>query len=638
MMEKGIDYYPEHWDQKLIEEDLKRFQSWGINTIRIGEFAWHLVEKTEGNFDFSFFDNVISLARKYNFKIMYGIPTATFPAWLAKKDPSILLKHQDYVNYGGRREYCYNSKTYQIASKNMIKALVSHYKDYQEIIAWQLDNEVGHEGSDFCCCDNCKIAYQEYLKDKYHSIDALNEAWGNIFWGHTYNAFDEIDLPIKTITYFNPSQSLDFYRFRSLSAANYINMLAKEVRKYCGKWQLITHDFPGNPFSKLYDHNLIAKEMDFVSYNNYPVWGGLEKPITPAAIALQLDFFRGLKQKNFTITEQLIGAQGHQYLGYLPRPNQSYLWSMQALAHGCDNLYYFRERSMNKGQEQFCYGVLGHDNKDNRRVTELKKFFSDADKQLEMINSPYKADVAIVYDFDNIHSWRIQPQSTSFDFLNEFQKLYDPLFNLNVNIDVVAIDKDLSPYKIIIFPVFQFVDDELIKRLEALSKQEKTIIFSFRSGFRDKDNNLYFGMTPPCKLSSMLGVEVVEVEALPSNTSVEIINDDNDRHYVTTWRDMTTLTTAKSLYKYNDEFNQYHCVSLNKYNSSDFFYFASSLPVELSEKIITTILKKHNIDFIKTPKDLEIVHKGNKKLLLNHSNQTINFDNQELLPYSVTII
>ena len=51
----GVDYYPEQWDAGLIDEDLDNIRELGCNIIRIGDFAWDIMEKAEGEFDFSFF-------------------------------------------------------------------------------------------------------------------------------------------------------------------------------------------------------------------------------------------------------------------------------------------------------------------------------------------------------------------------------------------------------------------------------------------------------------------------------------------------------------------------------------------------------------------------------------------------------
>ena len=77
---------------------------------------------------------------------------------------------------------------------------------------------------------------------------------------------------------------------------------------------------------KSYDFSKVANHLDIVAYNNYPVWGGQANPIPSYEIACGLDFMRGAKKQNFWITEAIMGAQGHNVIGYLPRPNQAKMW------------------------------------------------------------------------------------------------------------------------------------------------------------------------------------------------------------------------------------------------------------------------------------------------------------------------
>ena len=50
----GTCYYPEHWDASLWQDDLRRMKECGIEMIRVAEFAWSLMEREEGVYDFSF--------------------------------------------------------------------------------------------------------------------------------------------------------------------------------------------------------------------------------------------------------------------------------------------------------------------------------------------------------------------------------------------------------------------------------------------------------------------------------------------------------------------------------------------------------------------------------------------------------
>ncbi|MBQ1346832.1 MAG: beta-galactosidase, partial [Erysipelotrichaceae bacterium] len=50
----GVDYYPEQWGMKLVDEDLDNIVELGLDLIRIGDFAWDRMEPREGEYDFSF--------------------------------------------------------------------------------------------------------------------------------------------------------------------------------------------------------------------------------------------------------------------------------------------------------------------------------------------------------------------------------------------------------------------------------------------------------------------------------------------------------------------------------------------------------------------------------------------------------
>ena len=47
----GTCYYPEHWPEKMWEDDLRRMKESGIEVLRIAEFAWSKFEPEEGAYN-----------------------------------------------------------------------------------------------------------------------------------------------------------------------------------------------------------------------------------------------------------------------------------------------------------------------------------------------------------------------------------------------------------------------------------------------------------------------------------------------------------------------------------------------------------------------------------------------------------
>ncbi|WP_341279511.1 beta-galactosidase [Paenibacillus sp. FSL H8-0537] len=643
----GVDYYPEYWPEELMESDLSGIISLGANMVRIGEFGWHGMEKQDGVFDFSFYDKALARIKSKGLKVMFGTPTATFPAWLAHKYPTILSEDENgqVRAFGGRRQYCYNSKEYRAYSGRITRKLVEHYSSEPDIVVWQVDNEFGHEGSDMCYCAQCHQSFQLYLADKYGDIAVLNETYGTIFWGQTYNDFTEIPMPVKTITTHNPSLQLDWARFRSDSLNRYAQEMTAIVHKLKGEHQQVTTNVSGGFFGKWFDHEENVKTMDFVSYDNYPVWGGLTEPITPAAIALGHDFNRGLKGQNFWIVEQLMGMQGHDVIGYLPKPNQAKMWSFQAFAHGCTNMLYFCWRGMTRGAEQFCYGIVDHDGRYGRKFDEAKAVFEEIAPYADALQAEIQSDVAVLYDYDNVWSWRSQRQSAAFDFTNELLRLYTPFYNRNARIDVIPAARDFSSYKVLLVPALQIIDQQLGERLSRFAEAGGTVIFSFRTGLKDRNNNIHFELPLPGYVADMCGVEIQDSESLAEGIEVRLIGSgefEGLQSTGTVWRDMVIPTTAESMYSYDDPFFPQAAITRNRYGQGLVYYIGCGVHDDVMEHISKDIVTLQDIWHIESEQGVEVYSReqGNRQLwfIMNHTAEPKLFRGHDLSPYASIVI
>ena len=102
----GTCYYPEHWDESLWRDDLKRMLENGIEVIRIAEFAWSKIERYEGVFNYDFFDRFLDVAADMGMKVIFCTPTATPPAWLTEKYPEKTLQLQLSEISGTDQNYC----------------------------------------------------------------------------------------------------------------------------------------------------------------------------------------------------------------------------------------------------------------------------------------------------------------------------------------------------------------------------------------------------------------------------------------------------------------------------------------------------------------------------------------------------
>lgn len=625
----GVDYYPEQWEPAQMEADMDAILEMGGSTIRIAEFAWHRMEPAEGRYDFSFFDRVIAKAAEKGLKVILGTPTAAVPAWLAKARPDILSQFENGRPraFGGRHVCCYNSPWLYEYSEKIIRAMAEHYRGNPQIAAWQIDNEIGHEGSDLCWCPRCQEAFRRFLREKFGGdIARLNDACGTAFWSQEYNDFDEIPLPAPTITTHNPALRLDWERFRSRSLCAFLEFQARLIRELDPR-AVILHDFPGGGLDKSVDYAQAAKCLDVAAYNNYPVWGGQERPLPPHEIAFGLDHIRGLKGRNFWITEAIMGAQGHDVTGYLPRPGQAKLWSWQAMAHGCESLLYFRYRGAVKGAEQFCYGVLDADNRKGRKFYEVQSFFREVPRYARALESPIHSDVAIVYDYDSLASFRIQRQSLLLDCPGEMKKLYKAFYDVNVSVDVIPAEADLTGYQIVLLPQLAVVKPEFLARAERFVREGGTLVLTFRTGVKDADNNLFFGEVLPVGYAGLAGVTVAETESLQEEHAFPVAGEGpfaGLEGYGGVFRDMLEVRDAEVLYRYGDSFyRDFAAVTRKRQGTGAVYYLGCSLDGGTTARLMEAILAERQIETVPSPEGVEIVARGGAgqriRMLMNHN-------------------
>ena len=230
----GVDYYPEHWDQADWEPHARLMAEAGFKVVRLAEFAWHKMEPREGKFEFGWLDEAIAVLKRHDIKMILGTPTASPPPWLVTKHPDALAVNQDGVRTeaGGRRHYCYSSPVYREASRKIVASMAAHFSEHPAVIGWQTDNEIGGPR---CWCDQCAKGFREWLKARYGTVDALNQAHGTVFWGQTYNDWAEIPIPREKHASHSVSLRLDHLRFHSDNVVAYHDAQVEALRRICGK-------------------------------------------------------------------------------------------------------------------------------------------------------------------------------------------------------------------------------------------------------------------------------------------------------------------------------------------------------------------------------------------------------------------
>lgn len=510
----GADYYPEHWPKNRRPTDAKLMKQAGFNVTRLAEFAWAFMEPREGVFDFSLFDEALALLARNGVSAIMCTPTAVMPAWCARKYPNSLAMQKDgtRIVWGVRKNNCFTSGDYRLLSQRITRAMAEHFAATPNVIGWQTDNEFG---GPYCYCDTCRTEFQDWLRNKYGTLDALNRAWGNHFWGHLVSRWDEIIIPGDFGSH-NPSACLDWRRFYTFLNVRFQHEQVEILREVCPK-HFITHNFMGT-FPDL-NYYKLAEDLNFVSWDNYPIWG---QPSVRYGSAMAADLMRGLKRKNFWIMEQTAGPSGWGAYNRNPRPGEIRSVAYQQLAHGADGMIWFRWRSCTAGREQYWHGLLGHDGKPLRRYKEAARTAGEMHKLAKVLEgTTVKADVAILYDYDSLWATQIQPGYARNDYAQAAQRYYNALFRAGVGVDLISPEQDFSTYKAVFAPDLYIMPDALAKRLVDYVEAGGVLVADCRTGAKD-ETSLMHTRTLPGLLSQVLGITIEEYEGLSDDIHYEV--------------------------------------------------------------------------------------------------------------------
>ena len=655
----GVDYYPEQWERSLWKSDFRRMREMGFRSVRMMEFAWALLEPAPGRFDFSLFDEAIALAASNGLSVVLGTPTASFPAWLYKKDPGMVQIHPSgvYRDFGTRRQACYNSTTYRRAASKIVDALARRYGKHPAVIGWQIDNEIGHEGSDRCVCPNCAGAWVSWLKNKYRKIQSLNSEWGTVFWGTCYDRFDQVPVPRKQVSSIqSPGLALDYDRFCSDSAVAFVDMQMKILRRHIRKGQWVTTNLYPTPHYPVIDMERLCRNMEMVAFDNYPVWGDQDEPLPYYFTAYILSYIRGLNDRGrYAVFEQFSGFQGHTCLGYLPPDKQVTLWTNQAIAHGADHIYYFRWRTAPFGQEQLCYGLFDPDGAPTSRSAAIAENMSAHREAFERFaDQGVRSTACVVYDKDNSRVIKEQYLSkgiylTPTPYMQvgydlELARHFVPYSLFNVNADVKSAQSvDLSRYKIVSLPLYQMADPEFVGRLGEWVREGGTLVLGWRAGARDLKNHAA-GAQLPGIFTDMAGLRIKRFESLNAGKvgiRVGMIPAKSE-----VWAEILEPVTAKPIAWYRDLRKHYSgapCVTANEYGKGRVYYFGTSPGPLAVFLLFRKILKRAGLKPRFRGMGMEVVSRTTEEgtrmdVVLNHTAGRRWYGLRRIEPYGVRFI
>jgi beta-galactosidase len=509
----GGDYNPEQWPQEVWDGDHRLFTRAGIDTLTVGVFSWSLVQPAEDTYDFTVLDRILDRAAAEGRKVCLATGTAALPPWLAHRYPEV--NRTDFEGrrhrYGQRHNFCPSSPAYRRLATRIAARLAERYAEHPALLAWHINNEYGG----VCYCDLCAAAFREWLRNRYVTLDALNDAWWTTFWSHRYTSFEEIEPPNALTEHWRGPDhtafqgvTLDYFRFTTDALLGCF-LAEKEVIRAHDPVTPVTTNFMGM-FRPL-DYHRWAPHLDFASWDSYPP---LDAP--PTWPALAHDLMRGLKDgAPFWLMEQTPSTTACRDVNPLRRPGELRLATFQAVAHGADAALFFQMRASRGACEKYHGAVIGHAGRDDTRVFhEVARLGAElATLGDATLGARTPARTALVFDWD---SWWALEISDGPSRLVKYQEVvhayYRAAREAGADLDVVPHTADLTPYDVVLAPALHMIKGDLADRLEAVAERGGTVLATFLSGRVDEHDRAFLTDVPG-PLAPLMGIRIDEWDA-----------------------------------------------------------------------------------------------------------------------------
>jgi len=540
----GAAYYPEDWPAAQVDQDIELMKRAGMNVMRMGEFAWHRFEPSEGAYDFGWLHEVVEKLDKAGIASILGTPTATPPAWLTQRYPEVLAVDEKGRpgSHGTRRHACSNNPVYRELCGLIVTRMAEEFGRHPAVIGWQIDNEVHVQGSRGCCCPVCVEKFGDVLERRYRTIDALNAAWNLNLFSMAYESFAQVPFP-RSDVWHHPSLLTAWMSFQGESQVEFCEEQADTLHRLCTQ-PVGTDMMPILGVS----HAHMNRLLDVVMFNHYNTAENLWQA------AYWMDACRPLKQAPFWNTETQASWYGGTTAGGYFDPGFVRANSWLPFALGGEANLYWLWRQHWAGHELMHGGVISSAGRPLHTFPEIQEVAAGLRAAGAFLAGTRPTRSGLALHLSTTASWMFeyQPMVKGFHYGEAMiERVYGQLLRAHLCPDVIDPSADLSPYRMVLSPFLPWLDeDDLQDRLRAWIEAGGTWIAGPFTDTRNADAAKYthapFGV-----LEKWAGVRTVyEMPGDPRQFKVRW--DRGGEFEGSLWYDSFEVAGAESLAEYTE--------------------------------------------------------------------------------------
>jgi beta-galactosidase len=542
----GGDYNPEQWSRDTWREDIALMTRAKVNTVTIGVFSWAMLEPREGEYDTAWLDEIVELLTDAGIGFFLATPTASPPPWFSLAHPDAMPTRPDgtVVSHGSRDTYAISAPAYREASRRIARMLAERYGAHPGLRGWHIHNEYGT--LDYG--PHAARAFRHWLRARYGTLEALNDAWYTAFWSQRYGSWEEVLPPRVTQYLFNPALAVDFRRFSSDEMLAAFEEQKAEIRA-TGSAAPVTTNFMLPTWNHLEQWSWADAE-DIVSIDHYLDTTG---PDGEAHVAYGSDLTRSWADGPWLLMEQ--NARGIR-IGdrtFAKSTDAMIRHSLGYIARGSQSSLFFQWRAGAGGSEQWHGALVPHAGGDSPLFEPVVALGEALESLSEIVAPPAEgrmidARVGIVWHADGW--WGLETPHLPNDaitYSDEVRATHRSFWRAGIATDFVRPGADVRRYGLLVGPALYSISSDTARWLREYVEDGGHLVVTCLSGLADENQRIAPGPYPAA-LRELLGAGSEEI--LPLGSGERVALDDGTQ--AAEWIERLVLGDADPLATFED--------------------------------------------------------------------------------------
>lgn len=582
----GANYHPHDWSRERWSKDVELMKEAGFTTVRLGHLCWDSYEPEEGGYTFEWFDEVMDLFAEAGIGVVLDVSMHPAPRWVHRLCQGCRMYGKSGTEQHSLTRYNedVDDPAYQKYALRFAEKIVSRYKDHPALFAFGLCNELGSGIPSYSPAATRR--FQIWLKKKYQTIDELNRAWATQRWSRRFESFEEVMLQENEIAVGPPEAWLDMRRFYSDGIGRFIVALKETIEKNAPG---ISHSSNHYAEKDSLGFDYLKYEDAFVDYPGMGLYPGYEAGNSQALKSLMTIYMQRLAEtkKPMWCLEFQTGSAGLAYGPY----GVNRMHMMLSLLYRSQMVLGWTFRSMLGGEEQYLYGMVGHDGIPGPNYDEYKETAGDF-KKLEQYAFPYlpNPEIAVAYCYDNMLTMQYRPKQYRTSYNEQLMEALQYFDEKNMDYNIVDLRKMKENYKLLLIPGYALMSKEAADTVRRFVEEGGTVIMTGYSAYVDETGKV-FDQPRPGYLSDVFGIRVKGFVRNEKKDTPLVLNV-GERRIETQKEYLEELELHTAVSAGERKANQECVISSNDYGKGKAYYVALEADAEVLGALIEMIAQE----------------------------------------------